>query len=121
MLKEFKEFINRGNVMDLAVAVIIAIQFGAVVTAFTDYLLMPLIGMIFGEPDLSFLDFTVNGSTIGIGSFLSVVLNFLIIAFGVFLAVKAVNRFRKPAAAPTGPTEVELLIQIRDSLGGRPI
>jgi large conductance mechanosensitive channel len=116
VLREFKEFINRGNVVDLAVAFVLGVAFAAVVAAFVDNVLLALIGAIFGEPGFQFLDFTVNGVTIGLGTFLNAVVNFLLVAFGVFLVVKAVNRFRKPADEPAGPTEVELLAEIRDAL-----
>lgn len=119
MLQEFKDFINRGNVIDLAVAFVLGLAFAGVVTAFVDWILLALIGAIFGEPGFDFLNFEVNGVTIGLGTFLGAVLNFLLIAFGVFLVVKAINAMRKPAEAPAGPTEVELLTQIRDSLATR--
>jgi large conductance mechanosensitive channel len=119
VLKEFKDFINRGNVLDLAVAIVLGVAFGAVVTAFVDNILLAIIGAIFGEPGFSALDVTVNGVVIGIGTFIDALVNFLLVAFGVFLVVKAVNAMRKPADEPAGPTEVELLTQIRDELRTR--
>ena len=118
MLKEFKDFINRGNVIDLAVAVVLGVAFVAVVGAFVNYLLLPIVGLIFGDPDFGgLLNFTVNDVEVGLGDFVDEVINFLFIALGVFLVVKAVNRFRKTPEA--GPTEIELLTQIRDSLQNR--
>ena len=119
MLQEFKDFINRGNVIDLAVAFVLGVAFAGVVNGFVDYLLLPLIGAIFGEPGFQFLDFTVNGVVIGLGTFINVLVNFVLIAFGVFLVVKVINRMRKPAEAPAGPTEIELLTEIRDGLRAR--
>jgi large conductance mechanosensitive channel len=119
VLKEFKEFVNRGNVLDLAVAVVLGVAFAAVVNAFVEYVLLALIGAIFGQPGFTWLDFEVNGVTIGLGSFVGAVVNFLLVAFGVFLAVKAVSTMRKPQDAPAGPTEVELLTEIRDALQRR--
>ena len=105
MLKEFKEFALRGNVLDLAVAVILGIAFGAVITALVDGILMNLIAALVGQPDFSDLSFSVNGTPILYGAFLSAVVNFLIVAFALFLVIKAVNRVtaaRRPEAE--GPT-----------------
>jgi large conductance mechanosensitive channel len=120
VLKEFKDFINRGNVLDLAVAVVLGVAFAAVVGAFVDFILLPIIGAIFGEPGFDALNFEINDVTIGLGTFINALVNFLLVAFGVFLVVKAVNAMRKPADVPTGPTEIELLMQIRDELARRP-
>ena len=94
MIQEFKDFISRGNVIDLAVAVIIGGAFGLVVTSFTDDILMQIISAIVGEPDFSDLTFTLNDSVIRYGSFLTAVVNFLIIAAALFLVVKAVMGLR---------------------------
>ncbi len=117
VLKEFREFINRGNVIDLAVAFVLGVAFTAVVNAFVDSILLAIIGAVFGEPGFDALNFVVNDVTIGLGTFLNAVVTFLLIAFGVFLVVKAVNRFRTKAEA--GPTEIELLTEIRDELRTR--
>jgi large conductance mechanosensitive channel len=114
VIKEFRDFINRGNVIDLAVAFVMGVAFTAVVNTFVDSILLAIIGAIFGEPGFDFLNVTVNDVTIGFGTFLNAVVTFLLIAFGVFLVVKAVNRFRRTAEA--GPTDIELLTQIRDEL-----
>jgi large conductance mechanosensitive channel len=132
VIKEFKEFINRGNVVDLAVAVVIGAAFGAVVTSFVNDILMQVIAAVFGQPDFSSL--TIHwGDQIGVndnglplyegqifyGSFLNALISFMVIAFGVFLVVKAINRFRRQADEDPGPTEVELLAEIRDALKQR--
>ena len=92
MLKEFREFILRGNLVDLAVAVVIGTAFAAVVTALVAYMITPLIAAIGGEPDFSALSFTINGSNFYYGQFLNAVLTFVIIAAAVFFfVVKPVN------------------------------
>lgn len=138
MFKEFRAFIARGNVVDLAVAVVIGAAFGKIVTSFTDDLLMPLIGAVIGSVDFSSkfvilgaVPATYKGSLsdyaalkaagvpmFGYGSFLSVLINFLIIAFALFLVVRAANRFHKQEApAPAAdPADVVLLREIRDEL-----
>ncbi|MCZ7531521.1 MAG: large conductance mechanosensitive channel protein MscL [Acidimicrobiia bacterium] len=117
MLKEFKEFIDRGSVVDLAVAVVIGAAFGAVVASFTDDVLMQTISAFVGEPDFSSLSFTLNGSEIRYGAFLTALVNFLILAFAVFLVVKAYNTLRTTEEEEEGPSEIDLLTEIRDSLG----
>jgi large conductance mechanosensitive channel len=117
MLKEFRDFAVRGNVIDLAVAVIIGGAFGAIVTALTDKILMPIIGSFIGKSFES-LTAEVNGVSIQYGAFIQAIINFILIAFFVFLMVKAINRMKKkeaPAAAVT-PEEIILLREIRDSL-----
>ena len=139
MVSEFKTFIARGNVMDLAVGVIIGAAFGKIVSSLTDDILMPVIGKITGGIDfsskfvlLSAIPASYKGADtdyaalkkagvamLGYGSFVTAVINFLIMAFVIFLLVRQANRLMpKPEAAPapTGPTEVELLAEIRDAL-----
>ncbi len=119
MIKEFKEFIQRGNVVDLAVAVVIGAAFGIVVKSFTDNVLMRIIGIIGGSPEFDY-SFVVNGSEIAWGRFISDVINFVIIAFAVFLVVKAINKLQnlrtKEQMEDVEVTEVELLAEIRDLL-----
>ncbi len=126
MWREFKEFINRGSVMDLAVGVIIGAAFGKIVSSVVDDLIGPIIGFILGNIDLTGLKFVMGTKALPdgkieevafrYGSFLQGVINFLIIAFVVFLIVKAYNNFRKQAP-PTPPTPTEsLLAEIRDLL-----
>ena len=123
-LKEFKAFAVKGNVVDLAVAVIIGGAFGAIVTSFVNDLIMPLIGAIFSVPDFSTLSFTVNGTAIMIGLFIQAVVNFLIVALSIFMVVRALNRFKKKEEAapqtPPAPSKEELLLtEIRDLLKER--
>lgn len=141
MLNEFKAFISRGSVLDLAVGVIIGAAFGKIVSSLTDDVLMPVIGMITGGINFSnkfFLLGSVPASykgslgdyaalkaagvpLIGYGSFVNAVINFLIIAFVIFLIVKQANKILpKPPEAPTGPSEVDVLTEIRDELRKRP-
>ena len=121
MWAEFKAFISRGNVLDLAVAVIIGGAFGAIVTSFVNDIIMPLVGVILGGIDFTSLSITVGSSAILYGNFIQAIINFLIIAFSVFLVVKAANSFqRKQETAPAPPApptkEETLLAEIRDLL-----
>ncbi|MFD1393070.1 large-conductance mechanosensitive channel protein MscL [Lacticaseibacillus jixianensis] len=117
MLKEFKAFIMRGNVLDMAVGVIIGAAFTAVITSLTKNLINPLIGLFLRSSSLTKLSATVFGARFAYGQFINDVLNFLIVAFIVFLLVRAANKLMpKKAAAPTGPTQEELLTEIRDLL-----
>ncbi|EKP96115.1 large-conductance mechanosensitive channel protein MscL [Lacticaseibacillus paracasei] len=117
MLKEFQKFIMRGNVLDLAVGVIIGSAFTGLVTSLTKNLINPILSMFAGKADLSGLYFTILGAKFTYGNFINDVLNFLIIAFVVFLLVKGINHIlpSKPAK-PAGPTQEELLTEIRDLL-----
>lgn len=118
LLKEFREFAIKGNVMDLAIGVVIGAAFNKIVTALVEAVIMPLLGKLIGNPD-RFSAWELGGIRIGI--LLQSVIDFIIIAFVLFLVVKAVNKFRKtsPAApeAPAPPTPSEVLLQeIRDEL-----
>ncbi len=123
-MKEFKEFISRGNVMDMAVGVIIGGAFTTIVTSLVEDIFMPLIGIISGGIDLTGLAITVNGAVLKYGVFLQNVINFLIVAFCMFLVVKSINkmhdRLHKPEEkveeAPVDSDEVKLLKEIRDIL-----
>jgi large conductance mechanosensitive channel len=123
MIKEFREFIMRGNVVDLAVAVVIGAAFGAVVAAFVADIVTPLIAAIGGKPDFADLAFSINGSTFKYGHFLNAVVSFLIVAAVIFifvvkpLNVLAARRARgeePPLAAPA--EDIRLLTEIRDLL-----
>ncbi|ALW84542.1 mechanosensitive ion channel protein MscL [Hymenobacter sedentarius] len=135
LVSEFKEFIAKGNVLDLAVGVIIGASFGKIVTSLTDDILMPIIGLALGKVDFANLFVAMNGQhyatieeakkagvgTINYGLFINALINFLIIAFIIFLIVKAANRMKKApievVAVPAPPTtEQQLLMDIRDSL-----
>lgn len=122
MLKEFRDFINRGNVIDLAVAVIIGGAFGAIVTSLVNDVIMPLVGIVIGGIDFSGLTITAGDAQILYGNFIQAIVNFLIIAFVIFLIVRSINKMKKPApptepAAP--PEELVLLREIRDLLKDR--
>ncbi|MBI4762380.1 MAG: large conductance mechanosensitive channel protein MscL [Chloroflexota bacterium] len=103
MLKEFKEFAMRGNVMDLAIAVIIGGAFGKIIASLVNDILMPLIGLLLGGLDFSGLAFKVGEASINYGLFLQTVVDFLIVAFVIFLLVRTMSKMKKPApaAAPT--------------------
>ena len=133
MVSEFKEFMVKGNVIDLAVAVVIGAAFGKIVTAFVDKIVMPPIGMLIGGVDFSEWVVTIKEATVdaageavpaivlGVGEFLNTVVQFVIVALAIFLVVKAINRMhRKQEQAPAAPAEpseeVLLLREIRDSL-----
>ena len=138
MLREFRDFIARGNVLDLAVAVIIGAAFATITTSLTEDIIMPVVGAIFGGLDFA-SHFVVLGPlpegfkgdpasyaalkeagvpVLGWGQFLTVVINFVILAFVIFLIVRWANRMKQPDAA-AGPSEVELLTEIRDELRKR--
>ena len=116
MLKEFKEFVSRGNLIELAVAVILGLAFNTVVQSLVLGVFTPLIGAVFGRSDLSSLTFDVGRAAIQIGFFLDALISFLITAFVLFLIIKAYNRAFPKEDEAAGPTEVELLTQIRDEL-----
>jgi large conductance mechanosensitive channel len=126
VLGEFREFILRGNVVDLAIAVVIGAAFGAVVTSFVANIITPLIAAIGGQPDFSALHFTINGSRFGYGAFINALIAFLIIAAVIFfLVVKPLNallerRRRMEEPEPEAPMpDVVLLTEIRDLLRAR--
>ncbi|MFM5948954.1 MAG: large conductance mechanosensitive channel protein MscL [Novosphingobium sp.] len=132
MLSEFKAFIARGNVLDLAVGVIIGAAFGKIVSSLTDDVIMPIIGAIIGDVDFSNKYTVLSGdvaagtplaaakeagaNVLAWGSFVTAIINFLILAFVIFLIVRQANKVMPPPPAATGPSEVDLLTEIRDSL-----
>jgi large conductance mechanosensitive channel len=120
MLREFKEFIAKGNLMQIAVAFILGVAFAAVVTAFTAMVLGAIAYVLGANLSLTDIGLHKDGALIiPIGSFIAAVINFVLIAFVLFLIVKAYNRFERKEEAEAGPTEVELLTEIRDSLRAR--
>ena len=132
MMAEFKEFAMRGNVVDLAVGVVIGAAFGKIVTALVDHVIMPPIGLLIGGVDFSDLAITLKAATvdaagevvpavqIGIGEFLNALIQFVIVAFAIFMLVKAINRLNRrepePEAPAATPEDVLLLREIRDAL-----
>ena len=139
MLREFKEFAMKGNVLDMAIGVIIGGAFGKIVSSLVSDVLMPPIGLLMGKVDFSSLFLNLSGipqpslaaakaagaPTLNYGLFLQTVFDFIIIAFVIFMLVKQINRFKKeappaPPPPPAGPTnEEKLLMEIRDVLKGR--
>ena len=119
-IKEFKEFAMKGNVMDMAVGVIIGGAFGKIVSSLVDDVLMPLIGMITGGVDLTGLTAKVGDAEVKYGLFIQNIIDFLIIAFCIFLMIKGMNKLmpkkEEEPAPPAGPTQEELLSEIRDIL-----
>ena len=124
MLKEFKEFAMRGNVLDMAVGIVVGAAFGGIVTSFVNDVLMPPIGLLLGKVDFSNLFITLTGrhfdsvaqakaagaATLNYGMFMNTVINFLIVAFAIFLLIRQVNRLQpKPAPAPAGPALKECM------------
>lgn len=109
MLSEFKKFVMRGNVLDLAVAVIIGGAFGKIIGSLVSDVLMPLIGLVMGGLDFSALSFAVGDSVVAYGAFIQAIVDFLVIAFVIFLIIQAANKTKKeePAPAPAAPTTKE--------------
>jgi large conductance mechanosensitive channel len=129
MIKEFKAFAMRGNVVDLAVGIIIGGAFGKIVTSLVNDILMPPIGMILSGVDFASLAFMLKSAqdgkpavAIGYGAFINTMIDFIIVAFAIFLMIRAINRFQKKqeAAAPPAPSKEEVLLtEIRDILKTR--
>jgi large conductance mechanosensitive channel len=118
MLKEFKEFAVKGNIVDLAVAVIIGGAFGKIVTALTDSIIMPIISLLIGKGGMSGIAFTIRGTIFPVGILLQAVIDFILIAWVLFLMIKAMNSMKRkevPAPAAT-PEDILLLREIRDAL-----
>jgi large conductance mechanosensitive channel len=133
VIKEFKDFINKGNVFEAAVGLIMALAFVPVVTSMVDDMIMPIVARIFGQPDFSSLQIGLGGSeevtlddgtvvmqeaAIRYGAFINEVVAFVIIGFVMFLLVKAYNRATRKQDEETSPSEVDLLTEIRDRLPG---
>jgi large conductance mechanosensitive channel len=132
MFGEFKDFIAKGNVMELAVAVIIGAAFGTIVSSLTDDLIMPLVGMVFGDVDFSNMYTVLSGeveagatldaaraagaNVLAWGNFLTIVINFIILAFVIFMLVRYASKVMAEAEEDAGPSEVDLLTEIRDNL-----
>jgi large conductance mechanosensitive channel len=110
----------RGNVVDLAVAVVIGAAFGKIVTSLVDNLVTPLVGIFMGGVDFTDLSYTVGEAVFGYGAFIQSIIDFTIVAFVIFMVIKVINKAQGPEEveepAPQGPTEIELLTEIRDNL-----
>jgi large conductance mechanosensitive channel len=138
MLREFKEFAMRGNVVDMAVGIVIGAAFGKIVSSLVNDVVMPPIGLLMGNVDFSQLFVNLSGTeyatlaeaqaagaaTINYGMFINTVLDFVIVAFAIFMVIRGMNRLKRkqaeaPAEAPAVPIEVQLLTEIRDSLKSR--
>ena len=120
-MKEFKEFINKGNVMDMAVGMIIAGAFGSIVTALVDNILMPIVGMLLGGVNFADLSVKVGDAAIGYGAFIQAIVDFLIIALVIFVIVKNINKMKKeepeePEEPEEDPADIALLKEISDLL-----
>jgi len=132
MLSEFRDFIAKGNVMELAVAVIIGAAFGTIVASLTDDMIMPLVGAVFGDVDFSNMYTVLSGevaagssleaarasgaNVLAWGSFVTTAINFVILAFVIFMLVRYANKVIAKKEADAGPSELDLLTEIRDSL-----
>ena len=126
LIKEFKEFAVKGNVMDMAVGVIIGGAFGKIVSSLVDDVLMPLVGMITGNIDFTTLAFKIGegeeAAVLKYGNFIQNTVDFIIVAFCIFMMLKGINKLNRKKeepeapAAPAGPTQEELLAEIRDLL-----
>ncbi len=138
MLKEFKDFAMRGNVIDMAVGIIIGAAFGAIIKSLVSDIIMPPIGVLQGNVDFSSYFINLSGTpyetleaakeagvaTINYGLFINTIINFVIVAFAIFIVIKQINRFKreeeaKPAEPPAPPRQEVLLEEIRDLLGSR--
>lgn len=121
MLDEFKAFINKGDVVTIAVGLVMALYFKTIVDKLIEGVITPILAAIFGEQDYSGIGFDLGDSFISIGLVLGAVIDFVVVAFILFLIVKAYNQWKGRAEddAEPGPTEIELLTEIRDSLRNR--
>lgn len=125
MLDEFKDFVNKGNLLDLAIAVVLAGAFAPIIAALVDGVIMNLIAAIFGQPDFSSIRLRIRGEDpnatyLEFGAVITAIVQFLFVAWVCFLLVKAYNSTKKPEEAEeSGPTEIELLTEIRDALRNR--
>ena len=117
-MTEFKEFVNKGNVMDMAVGMIIAAAFGKIITALVENILMPLIGMLLGGVSFADLKLIVGTAELKYGLFIQAIIDFIIIAFVIFIMVKNINKMKKeePEEPAEDPADIALLTEIRDLL-----
>ena len=113
-LAEFRDFISKGDIVTIAIGLIIALYFAQIVNALLQGVIFPIIAAIFGQPDMSSIGFDVGDARISIGLVFNAIISFVVVTFVLFLMIKAYNRFR--AQKDAGPTEAELLTEIRDEL-----
>jgi len=122
MLAEFKAFAMKGNVIDLAVAVVIGAAFGKIVSSLVENIITPLIGLVMGGVDFTGLAVQVGEASVTYGVFIQSIIDFVVVAFVIFMVVKGINKAQEATAgeaeeeAPAGPSEIDLLTEIRDSL-----
>ncbi len=117
MLKEFKEFINKGDIVTVAVGLVMALYFKTIIDAVIAGVITPIIAAIFGKTDFTQIGFDLGDAFISIGLVIDAIIKFIVVAWVLFLVVKAYNKMKPAAdAEPAGPTEVELLTEIRDAL-----
>ncbi len=119
MLAEFKDFINKGDVVTIAVGLILALYFAKIVDALLNGVINPIIAAIFGETDFTAIGFDIGKARISIGLVLDAAISFVAVAFILFLLIKAYNKTKAPVEEDSGPTEIDLLTEIRDSLKTR--
>ena len=116
MMSEFKEFVSKGSLVDMAVGIIIGAAIGKMVGALVDNILMPIIGMLMGGVDFSTLAIKIGEASIGYGAFIQALIDFLIVAFVIFMIIRALNKMKSQEAEEDKPDEVALLTEIRDLL-----
>ena len=119
MIDEFKDFINKGDVVTIAVGLIMALYFQKIVEAILDGVINPIIAAIFGESNFQNIGFDIGDARISIGLVIDAAISFVAVAFILFLLIKAYNNWKGPDEEDAGPSEVELLTEIRDSLRNR--
>jgi large conductance mechanosensitive channel len=120
VLQEFKSFAMKGNVVDLAVGIVIGAAFGKIVSSLVGDMIMPVVGLLAGGIDFSGLAMTIGKASVNYGKFIQTCVDFVIIAAAIFLVVKAINRLKREAAAPAAPPRQEILLEeIRDLLKAR--
>lgn len=122
IIQEFKTFAMKGNMLDLAIGVIIGAAFGKIIDSLVNDVIMPLIGILVGGVDFTTLSITVGDAVIRYGVFIQAILNFTLVALAIFIFIKAINKFKKanPNETPATPEDIALLREIRDSLKNKP-
>lgn len=120
MIDEFKDFINKGDVVTIAVGLILALYFQKIVEALLDGVINPIVAAIFGESNFTSIGFDIGDAFISIGLVIDAIISFIVVAFILFMMIKAYNNWKDPDEdTDAGPTEIELLTEIRDSLRSR--